>query len=466
MNPAAGPHETEDMAHVVPQADHGSVPARPPWSDFVQLHRLFGKDILAGLTFVHRRYGDFVRTRLPLQLYFVADPQVIEEILVKKAEWFHKDRTSRLLSRVIGNGLLINEGDSWRRQRRLLQPAFHHQQLQSYASLMVAEAERAAQGWRAGEVRNVHEDMMGVTMRIVAGTLFGADVSQSASDLGGVISTLMEDFTRLLGLAGRFRPPPWVPTPANRRFRRSAARVEAVILDIIEARRKSLAEPGSDLLALLIAARDEEGGKMTDAQVRDEALTLFLAGHETTALTLTYALHLLARHPEVQTRLDDELRAVLGERAPGLADLERLRFTEQVVLETMRLYPPAWALGRRVTRDLEVGGFRFQKGAEFVMSPWVVHRDPRRFEQPEAFRPARWEGDLAQRLPRFAYFPFGGGPRVCIGNRFAMMETKLVLAGVLQRFRFAPAGADDVPLMPSVTLRPRGPVPLRLEARR
>jgi len=452
------------MAHVTLEPER---PARPPWRDFGRLHRLFGSDILSGLTYVHRRYGDFVRTRLPLQLYFVADPQVIEEILVKKAESFHKDRTSRLMARVIGNGLLVNEGESWRRQRRLLQPAFHHQQLQSYASLMVDAIERAAAGWRAGEIRNVHEDMMGVTMRIVAGTMFGADVPATAGDLGGVISTLMEDFTRLLGLAGRFRPPPWVPTPANRRFRRSARRVEAVILDIIEGRRKTIAATGAaggDLLSLLIAARDEEGGEMTDAQVRDEALTLFLAGHETTALALTYALWLLGRHPDRQARLADELRAVLGDRPPGLADLERLRYTEMVLMETMRLYPPAWALGRRATQEIEVGGFRFPKGAEFIMSQWVVHRDPRRFDEPESFRPERWEGDLAQRLPRFAYFPFGGGPRVCIGNRFAMMEAKLVLAGALQRFRFAAAGADELPLLPSVTLRPRGPVMLRLEA--
>jgi len=455
--------DQENMAHVTLQPAR---PARPPWRDFGRLHRLFGSDILSGLTYVHRRYGDFVRTRLPLQLYFVADPQVIEEILVKKADSFHKDRTSRLMSRVIGNGLLVNEGESWRRQRRLLQPAFHHQQLQSYASLMVEAIERAAADWRPGQTRNVHEDMMGVTMRIVAGTLFGADVSASASDLGGVISALMEDFTRLMGLAGRLRPPPWVPTPTNRRFRRSAGRVEDVVRGIIEARRKAVAAgatAGGDLLSLLIAARDEEGGEMTDAQVRDEALTLFLAGHETTALALTYALRLLARHPDRQARLVDELRGVLGDRPPELADLEHLRFTEMVLLETMRLYPPAWALGRRATRAMEVGGFQFPKGAEFIMSQWVVHRDPRRFDDAEAFRPERWEGDLAQRLPRFSYFPFGGGPRVCIGNRFAMMEAKLVLAGALRRFRFAPAGEDDLALLPSVTLRPRGPVMLRLD---
>ena len=435
-------------------------PARPPWRDFPALRRVFGADVLGGLTFIHQRYGPFVRTRLPLQLYFVSDPACIEEILVKKAESFGKDRTSRLLARVVGNGLLVNEGESWRRQRRLLQPAFHQRQLQAYAGVMVEAAARAAARWPSGRTLNIHEEMMGVTMRIVAGTLFGADVSADADHVGGAVSELMEEFGRILGLAARFQPPAWVPTPANRRFRRAARKVDGVILGIIEARRRGGA-PREDLLSLLIGARDEDGRPMTDAQVRDEALTLFLAGHETTALALSYALYLLATHPDRQQRLADELARVLGGRAPALADLDSLGFTEAVVLESMRLYPPAWGVARRALADVEIGGYRFKPGAEFVMSTWVVHRDPRNFDQPDAFRPERWEGDLAQRLPRFAYFPFGGGPRVCIGNRFAMMEAKLVLAEVLQRFRFETTPETALALMPSVTLRPRHGVRLR-----
>ncbi len=428
-------------------------PVRPPWSDFGNLRRLFGSDVLAGMTYIHRRYGPVVRTRLPLHLYFVADGGCIEEILVKKADSFHKDRTSHLLSRVIGNGLLVNEGEPWRRQRRLLQPAFHQRQLASYAEQMVAAIARAAEGWRAGEVRDVHQDMMGVTLAIVAGALFGADLSADASEIGRTISDLMEQFSRMLGLAARFQPPAWVPTPANRRLRASARKVDDVILAII-ARRRSGAGGADDLLSLLIRARDEDGGAMTDAQVRDEAMTLFLAGHETTALALTYALYLLARDPERQARLGDEVTAVLGGRLPTLADLERLSTTEAVVLESMRLYPPAWGMGRQAMTEVEIGGWRYPRGSEFVISPWVVHRDGRTFPEPEAFRPERWAGDLARRLPRFAYFPFGGGPRVCIGNRFAMMEAKLVLA---------PETA--LSLMPSATLRPRHGVRLRLAAR-
>ena len=445
-------------------APRGARPARPPWRDFFPIMRAFNANLLDGLTMVHARYGDFVRTRLPLQLYFVSDPRAIEEILVKKADAFRKDRTSKLLSRVVGNGLLVNEGESWKRQRRLVQPAFHHQQLQSYAALMTGAIERARAGWRGGETRDVHADMMGVTLEIVAQSLFGADVSAVAGDIGHVIGELMEEFGRVLGLSARFQPPAWVPTPANRRLRRSARRIDELILGIIDARKRS-PEAHDDLLSLLIRARDEAGGQMTDAQVRDEAVILFLAGHETTALALTYALYLLATHPEAQARVADEIGRGLGGRSPGLADLDKLAFTEAVVLESMRLYPPAWGIGRQALVPVEIAGYSFPKGAEFVLSPWVVHRDARFFDDARAFKPERWEGDLQRRIPRFAYFPFGGGPRVCIGNRFAMMEAKLVLAGALQRFRFEPTPETQVRLFPSVTLRPRGGVRLRLVER-
>jgi len=329
---------------------------------------------------------------------------------------------------------------------------------------MVGAIARASSGWRAGEVRNIHEEMMAVTMTIVAEALFGADLTASAAEMGRTISELMEQFSRMLGLSARFQPPAWVPTPGNRRLRAAGRRVDRVILGVIEARRRSDTAT-DDLLSLLIRARDEDGGSMTDQQVRDEAMTLFLAGHETTALALTYALYLLARDPARQQRLADELGRVLAGRLPTLADLERLPYTEAVVLESMRLYPPAWGMGRQAITEVEIGGWRYPKGAEFVISPWVVHRDGRGFEDPEAFRPELWENDLARRLPRFAYFPFGGGPRVCIGNRFALMEAKLVLAVAVQRFRFAATAETSLTLMPSATLRPRQGVRLQLATR-
>jgi cytochrome P450 len=438
-------------------------PARPPWRDFNLIRRNFDRNILGGLQFIHRAYGPFVRTRLPLHLYFVSDPAVIDEILVKKADSFRKDRTSRLLGRVVGNGLLVNEGESWRRQRRLMQPAFHQRHLQTYASMMVGAVARAASGWRAGELRNVHDDMMGVTMTIVAEALFGTEVGANANQVGSAISSMMEEFGRILGLAARFQPPAWVPTRANRRFRAAARQIDGLIQRIIDQRKQN---PGQreDLLSLLIEARDEDGAGMSDAQIRDEAMTLFLAGHETTALALTYALTLLAQHPADQARVAGEVTRVLGDRPATFDDLPALIETEWVVLETMRLYPPAWALGRQALVPVEVGGFQFPRGAEFVMSPWVVHRDPRLFPDPERFDPQRWRDGFQQRLPRFAYFPFGGGPRVCIGNRFAMMEAKLVLATLLQRFRVAAAPETQLALAPSVTLRPRDGVRLRLLA--
>ena len=427
---------------------------------------MFGAGFLPGLTFLHQNFGTFVQTRLPLELYFISDPSCVEEILVKKPELFRKDWTSRLVARVVGNGLLVNEGDSWRRQRRLLQPAFHQRQLQSYAAVMVAAAERGVAGWQAGEVRDVHEAMMAVTLNIVAETLFGADVSDEAGRIGGIIAGLMEEFGRILGLAAMFQPPAWVPTAANRRLRAASRELDSVILRIIDARRKAPEAAADDLLSLLVRARDEDGGAMTDAQVRDEAVTLFLAGHETTALALTYAIYLLAAHPERQARLAEELRRVLGDRRPEMGDLENLKYTDAVVLESMRLYPPVWVVARQALQEVEIGGYRFRRGAQFVMSPWVIHRDPRNFDAPETFNPERWEGDLARRLPRFAYFPFGGGPRVCIGNRFAMMEAKLVLAVVAQRFRFEVTRQTELALLPSVTLRPRHGIRLRLASAR
>ncbi len=304
-------------------------------------------------------------------------------------------------------------------------------------------------------------------MTIVAEALFGAGVAGNTDRVGQAIAEMMEEFSRILGLAARFQPPAWVPTRVNRKLRAAARQIDGLILGIIAERKQSHARGETlrdDLLSLLVDARDEDGAGMSDTQIRDEAMTLFLAGHETTALVLTFALYLLSQHPDRQARLGEEVARVLGGRRPTYEDLPALAETELVVLETMRLYPPAWVMARQALTAVEVGGFRFPRGAEFVMSPWVVHRDPKLFPDPDTFNPDRWRDDLAKRLPRFAYFPFGGGPRVCIGNRFAMMEAKLVLAALLQRFRFEPAAETRLELRPSVTLRPRDGLRLRLAA--
>jgi cytochrome P450 len=399
-----------------------------------------------------------------MHIYFVSGPAYIEEILVKQASHFRKDRVSGMLSRAIGEGLIVSEGELWRRQRRLMQPAFHQGELRSYGGVMVDLACEAVAGWRSGEARNLHEDMMALTLNIVAKLLFGADLAADAQEIGHTISALMEDFSGELGLIA-LTPFGRLPRPRTWRIRRGVRRLDQIVYRIIAQRRGSAAHAGNDLLALLLRARDEDGSRMTDQQLRDETLTLFVAGHETTALVLTYALYLLATHPEQQEILAAELAQVLAGRKPEIGDLEGLKFTEAFLLEAMRLYPPAWCIGRQALVDVEIGGYRIPKGSTLFMSQWVVHRDPALFEDPERFRPARWMGGEAQRLPRFAYFPFGGGPRVCIGNRFAMMEATLILAVLAQRFTFATTPETKLDLLPTVTLRPRVPLRLRIAAR-
>jgi cytochrome P450 len=441
-------------------------PRKPPrarWRDFFPLQRAFGRDARAILMHLARTYGPFVRTRLPMHIYFVSGPALIEEVLVKQAVHFRKDRVTRLLSRAVGAGLIVSGGDLWRRQRRLMQPAFHQGELRSYGDVITDLARNAVASWRSGETRNVHEDLMALTLNIVAKLLFGADLAADARDIGTTISTLMEDFSGELGLRA-LTPFAKLPTRHSGRIRRGIRQLDRIIYKII-ADRRGAADPGHDLLGLLLRARDEDGSARSDQQLRDEALTLFVAGHETTALALTYALYLLAGHPESQETLAAELAEVLPGRDAEFADLDRLKYTEAVLLEAMRLYPPAWSVGREALDDVEIGGYRVPKGSTLFMSQWVVHRDPALFEDPERFRPERWAGDAEKRLPRFAYFPFGGGPRVCIGNRFAMMEATLILAVLARRFTFIPTPETRLELLPTVTLRPRSPVKLRIGSR-
>jgi cytochrome P450 len=440
-----------------------SPPPRAKWRDLFPLRRAFGSDAREIMMHLARNYGPFVRTRLPMHIYFVSGPALIEDILVKQAANFRKDRVTRMLSRAIGEGLVVSDGEAWRRQRRLMQPAFHQGELRSYGGVMTELAREAVAPWRSGETRNVHEDMMALTLNIVAKLLFGADLSADARDIGTTISALMEDFSGDLGLRA-LTPFARLPTLRGRRIARGVRDLDRVIYKMI-ADRRAAADPGRDLLGLLLRARDEDGSQMSDHQIRDEALTLFVAGHETTALALTYALYLLAAHPEQQQILAAELGQVLAGRDAELADLERLKATEAVLLEAMRLYPPVWSVGREALVDVDVGGWRMPKGSTFFISQWVMHRDPALFPDPERFAPERWADDAQRRLPKFAYFPFGGGPRICIGNRFAMMEATLILAVLAQRFSFATTPESKLDLLPSATLRPRSPVRLQISAR-
>jgi cytochrome P450 len=421
------------------------------------------RDLAAYPLRVHHEYGPVVYLPIPyLPSYLVSDADLIEHVLVRDHHSYKKDYTTRLVRQLLGDGLLTSEGEYWRRQRRLAQPAFHHKRIQSYARTMVREAGREVSAWHQDSERDVHADMMRLTLGIVSEALFGENARDEAKRVSADIDVLME---RALGIAGTgFNLPSFVPTSLNRRFSRAMLDLDDVLFGMIRARRQ-LGDHGEDLLGMLLSARDEDGSSMTDRQLRDECLTMFVAGHETTALALTYALHLLSYHPEAEKRLHEELDGVLGGRLPDIEDRARLPVTTAVIKEAMRLYPPAYGIGREAIRDTTLGDYDVPAKTQVLMWQYAVHRDPRYFERPEVFDIERWSSDFEEKLPRFAYFPFGGGPRVCIGNVFAMTEAVLVLAVIASRWKVTSLAPRDVPLAPSVTLRPRNGVRARVARR-
>lgn len=449
------------MASPVPQPRSAPSPARPaeppgPRGEFfLGSLRPFAADILGFVTGVVREYGDLVQIRLPGRRVFILNrPADIEQVLLVQRANFIKHRFFwRHVTAIFGNGLLTSEGDFWLRQRRLAAPAFHPDRIASYGTVMAERTRVLAESWKEGEVRDVHRDMMAVTMEIVSKTLFDADVAEDLDEISRSFDLVIRE------IAKRFRRPvkiaDWIPTPGNLRYTRGVRMLDGLVARVLAERRANPGDRG-DLLSMLLAARDDDGKPMSDRQLRDETITLFLAGHETTAIALSWTLFLLARHPEAEARLRAEL-ATLGGRLPGAADLPRLPFTEAVVKEGLRLYPPAYVIGREAVGDCELGGFRCPAGTTIYFAPWVLHRDARHFPEPERFRPERWlaSDGSAARLPKYAYIPFGGGPRICIGERFAMMEGVLVLATLLSRVRLEMAGPDPTPF-PSITLRPEG----------
>jgi cytochrome P450 len=420
-------------------------------------------DPLKYFTNIVREYGDFVGLRiLNFRILLINHPDHIEDVLVAHPRKFIKGRVLKANKRVFGGGLLTSEGDFWLRQRRLAQPAFHRARIAGYASTMVEYTERLLHEWQDGEERDLHKEMMRVTLQIVGKTLFDADVERDAQDVGKSLELLLElgaDFRRTVLI------PHWLPTPANFRLERAIRKIEKVLYRIIAEKRASGHDAG-DLLSMLLAAQDEDGSRMTDKQLRDEAITLFLAGHETTANALSWTWWLLAQNPAVEAKLHAELSTVLGGRAPSLEDLPKLVYTNHIITESMRLYPPVWGTARTAIEDHEIAGYAVPKGSGVSFAQWTVHRDARWYVAPDEFRPERWEGDLMKRLPRFAYFPFGGGPRQCIGNSFALMETALILATIAQQYRFRLVVGHPVVPLASITLRPRHGIRALLEARR
>jgi cytochrome P450 len=425
----------------------------------------FNRDQLGFITRC-RDYGDVVRLRFfYLTVYFLYHPDDIEYVLSTNAKNFIKSRSLRspFFRRLVGNGLLTSEGEFWRRQRRLAQPAFHRQRISTYGDVMVEYAQRMMSGWREGEVRDIHRDMMRLTLEIVVKTLFNADVSGDADRVGQVLSELVKPFGSQATLK-------WIldnrlPTAGQRRFYGAVKEIDNVVYRIISERRASRSDEG-DLLSMLLQAHDEDdGSQMTDRQLRDEVMTLFLAGHETTALTLSWTWFLLASNPEVETKFHQELAEVLGGKPPTVADMPRLKYTEMIAKESMRLYPPAFGVGRETIEECEIGGFTVPAKSQVFMFTWATQRDPRFFAEPDSFDPERWNEARSSTLPKYAYFPFGGGPRACIGNYFAMMEIVLLLATIGQRYRLPLAIGAKVELFPAMSLRPKEGIKVRVEKR-
>jgi cytochrome P450 len=420
------------------------------------------RDALGLLTRCTREYGDLVRIRLGLTpAIVVGHPDLVEEVLVTRNHDFRKSLSTRRLGSLLGNGLLLSEGDFWLRQRRVMQPAFHRERVAKMGETMVASALEVADAWRDGEVRAINHDMVEIALRIVTRTLFGTDIAADLARIRRTSPAMTAHFrSRLYSLY--ILLPDGVPTPGNLRYRAARRDLEQMVRRIIAERRAS-GETRDDLLGMLLEARDDDGHRMSDRQLRDEVMTLVLAGHDTTALALTWAWVLLGRHPAVIERLGAELDTVLDGRWPTPADVPRLVCASNVISESLRLYPTAWAIGRETVRDTQIGGRHVAKGTTVLIVPWAMHRDPRFFDAPDEFRPDRWSDGLAERLPRYAYLPFGGGQRVCIGSGFALLEATLVLCALAQRFRMELADPHQpVEPWPVITLRTRDDVLMRL----
>jgi len=435
-------------------------------------------DSLVTLSSLAAEYGPVARFGiLGRQFILLADPDMIREVLVEKADVFPKaQRDIDILGRFLGKGLLTNNGAAHRRQRKLAQPAFHHRRIQAYAETMVDYAAAHVDDWTDGAIYDIGEEMRRLTLYIVAKTLFDVDHDEIEAFAGGVGVSLHnlqqisdQRFDELFSL------PDWVPTARNRLDRHSRETLDAAVNRIIAVRQAQAiggeVSDGGDLLSMLMLARDEEGRPMDDQQLRDEVVTLFLAGHETTSNALTWTWLLLAQHPEVASQLHVELDTLLGTaagtgRLPSLTDLPQLPYTLQVIKESMRLYPPAWVLNTRTaSEDTTIGEYMIPKGTNVFISQYVMHRQDRFFPDPDRFEPARWTPEFEANLPKFAYMPFGGGPRVCIGNSFAMMEAQLLLSVIAQRWDLALLPGQSLAPAALITLGPKTPVQMSAHLR-
>jgi cytochrome P450 len=421
----------------------------------------YGADPIAATRRWRDDHGDFVPVRFgPFRAHVAFGPREIEEVLVERAADFRKSFGTRMLIPLLGRGLLTAEGEEWLRHRRLASPAFHRARVEGYGRTMAHYAEDSAEAWIEGQAVDLHDDMTALTLRIVARTLFDTDVTARIEEVAR-LGTEIQDFYYLRFASLRFLIPTWLPTPGNRRLGAATRRLDEVVYGIIRDRRQD--DDRGDLLSLLLQARDEHGAGMSERQVRDEVMTLLLAGHETTAVALTWAFLLLDRNPEARRRLEKELAEVLGGEPATPEDVRALPYTQAIINETLRLYPPAYVTGREAIRDTTIRGTHLPKGHIVLISMYATHRDERFFPEPDAFRPERWLDGLEKRLPRGAFIPFGMGSRKCIGASFAMMEAALLLATIARRWRFELVPAA-IATQPSITLRPATAMPGRMRS--
>jgi cytochrome P450 len=409
-------------------------------------------------------YGDIAHYRIGAQhLFFFNHPDLIRDVLVTNGKNFHKSRGLERARRLLGNGLLTSEDEFHLRQRRLAQPAFHRQRIAAYAATMTSYAGKMSDSWRDGVTVDMHREMMRLTLDIVGKTLFDADVDSEAAEIGQALTTAFESFNFAMLPFTEYLEK--LPLPAVRRFNAARARLDRTVYRMIEERRASGEDKG-DLLSMLLLAQDTEGDGtgMSDTQLRDEALTIFLAGHETTANALTWTWYLLSQNPEVEARMHAEVDSI-GDRLPTYEDMAALPYTRMVLAESMRLYPPAWAIGRRAMESFEAREFTVPANSVVLMSQYVMHRDARFFPDPDRFDPDRWTPEAQAARPKFSYFPFGGGNRVCIGEQFAWMEGVLLLATLAQKWRMRLVDGHPVELKPLITLRPKHGMRMMLEKR-
>ena len=424
------------------------------------------------LLFQHlaQTYGRIAHYKLGWQhIVFINDPEFIREILINYPNQMIKERTQRRMKILLGEGLITSEGSFHMRQRRIAAPAFHRQRIAAYGDVMTERALLRRASWQANQTIDIGAEMMQLALEVVARTLFNTDVTSDVLEINREVNAIMDLYNYLIALpmAEAYLH---APLPGLTRFRRARARLNTVVHRMIDEHRSRVREgnhaDSGDLLSMLMASRDEEGGGgMTDEQLHDEIITIFLAGYETVANALTWTWVLLAQNPEAAQRFYQEIDRVLAGRTPTLDDLPQLRYTEMVFAESMRLYPPAWAMGRQGTEPVTLGPYYFPAKTYFFFSQYVIQRDPEYFPDPLRFDPERFTPEAKAARPRFAYFPFGGGGRQCIGEAFAWMEGVLILATIAQKWRLHLLPGQQIEVQPKITLRPKFAIQMRVEAR-